>query len=850
MHDNSVAHNNTIVPFPTPDEAPAKPYPGWLSPETEKDLRRSGLTGTTVVQMNVHDLYPAERKNIPYGDSAAVGYVIPYLDFKRDPIIDHNIEGGEDGEAFFRVRFHDVARSEGVPKYVQPTGSGVHLFLPCWIGDLLRNPKETLLIVEGEKKAAALAQAGYAAVGIGGVDSFTHGMFRFRKEGTVKGGPGGLSQFKVKGGTSIAEVLSAPEFALLVLEGRKVVLLFDSDLTEEESPTTPVKKSVQQSAFRGAELLSALGAHVLQGFFPWPTRSGTKIGADDYLLMPGNDLNSIIARAKPILPPNMKEHVRMRLDTKLSRSAKDQLIATVIRDLDTKGTRYRDEVNPAMYYYHENATHKLHVLNLQAPDINLRLGSLPRLLYKDYGLSTADTDEMKRFQPAFIENCPEVRAQKLFHMQDDTLYIQTGDNDIFRIDRQGIVPVYNGFGRVLFRSGNVEPPNGLTPEHYQGQPRRVWRDVIAQLSLDEQEVLTIEETRALTEVLVYLVPWFWNWRGLELPIICSVGEHGSGKSYFWYVIQGVLMGKSLGIQSIVGTPRDISELRAILRDSQGILPFDNFKPGTVRTWREQYEEEMSRTVTVKEQTYRPLYGDEIKTSSIKALPAISSIEPPFLSADLIERSITIPFKKIDFKEGNTPADWHHKVLDENPGRTALLGDMMAAAREFLNVAYVRRDEQVPQRGRLAGFDRALLYMAEALDSTGELRTLMDGIIDKLPAMIQASQVENDAAIQLLLAFSTEHLRTLRSDDPAVAAKAEERFRLATVRDWYLRKTRQSARIAYPFETTSKLQGFIKRNKATVRESTGLYRAEEDAKAGLYSVDPDVIDRRSQSPAAL
>jgi hypothetical protein len=82
-------------------------------------------------------------------------YRIPYLDLDEKPI------------GYNRYRLN-------VPldkmKYFQPSGSGVHGYLPVGLKAL--NGHEGLIVVEGERKAMALVEAGYAAVGIGGFYGF------------------------------------------------------------------------------------------------------------------------------------------------------------------------------------------------------------------------------------------------------------------------------------------------------------------------------------------------------------------------------------------------------------------------------------------------------------------------------------------------------------------------------------------------------------------------------------------------------------------------------------------------------------------------------------------------------
>lgn len=89
------------------------------------------------------------------------GIIFPYLDLHGNPI--------EDGDgSFVRLRLDEP---QDGPKYHQRAGSRVHAFLTPKIreDEKIGNP---LIIIEGEKKALALSDAGFCAVGIAGFYGF------------------------------------------------------------------------------------------------------------------------------------------------------------------------------------------------------------------------------------------------------------------------------------------------------------------------------------------------------------------------------------------------------------------------------------------------------------------------------------------------------------------------------------------------------------------------------------------------------------------------------------------------------------------------------------------------------
>jgi hypothetical protein len=90
------------------------------------------------------------------------GLAIPYLSADGSPKI------GRDGRPFYRIR---VAEPRGA-KYLSPKDSGCQLYIPPGLWAILQ-PEAALSIVEGEFKAISLVEAGFPAVGIGGISSAT-----------------------------------------------------------------------------------------------------------------------------------------------------------------------------------------------------------------------------------------------------------------------------------------------------------------------------------------------------------------------------------------------------------------------------------------------------------------------------------------------------------------------------------------------------------------------------------------------------------------------------------------------------------------------------------------------------
>jgi hypothetical protein len=151
-----------------------------------------------------------------------------------------------------------------VIKYETPARAILHADCPprCW--PLLSDPSVPVVITEGVKKADALATAGACAIALPGV----WGAVR-RKQG---------------GGYELR-----PEWADVPLRGRRVDLVFDSDVSRKEELAAALNVLL--------ECLKRKGADVWIVYLP-DGSDGQKVGADDFLAA-GHGLNDLFALAVP-----------------------------------------------------------------------------------------------------------------------------------------------------------------------------------------------------------------------------------------------------------------------------------------------------------------------------------------------------------------------------------------------------------------------------------------------------------------------------------------------------------------------------------------------------------------------
>lgn len=218
-----------------------------LSPDQLADLRRSGLTDGFIELMQCEGLRPTD---LPL-KGAVSAYRLPYF----------NLDGSVN--CFSRLKFvPEVLDANGKKiKYWQEKGSAPHLYLPPRVDwrRMAQDAAVPLIVTEGEKKAAAGCQAGLRVLGIGGAWNWTS---------TLDNG----------------DKLTLPMLDEFQCTGRPVDICPDSDAWHDDKTGW----NIRQAFFALAKALQQRGATVL--FVVLPDLHGQKAGLDDWLLVPGNEV--------------------------------------------------------------------------------------------------------------------------------------------------------------------------------------------------------------------------------------------------------------------------------------------------------------------------------------------------------------------------------------------------------------------------------------------------------------------------------------------------------------------------------------------------------------------------------
>jgi hypothetical protein len=191
-------------------------YPGALAREHWADLQKSGLTETTVSQQKIRSVPPIMIPRLVGFDPRGIrsGYLLPHMDVAGQ-WLDH---------VYIRV-FPPLTTKDGhTLKYVTPKGASPRLYFCRSTLAEVGNVEAPLWLVEGAKKACAVAQLGHAAVGYAGADCWHR-----------------------KGERNVL-----PDLDAIPLRGRLVELLPDGDYHDNPN--------VHRATIRFADALRARGA--------------------------------------------------------------------------------------------------------------------------------------------------------------------------------------------------------------------------------------------------------------------------------------------------------------------------------------------------------------------------------------------------------------------------------------------------------------------------------------------------------------------------------------------------------------------------------------------------------------
>lgn len=635
---------------------------GNLNPEHLADLRKSGLNDTTIRMMDVHSLSVddlAQRLGWkPSGVQTAMG--IPYPNLPQ----------------FSRYKLFPAFRDEKghAVKYLQPKDSGTHLYTLSHVSKALQDPSVPLALTEGEKKAAALVQAGVMAVGIGGLWSWV-------QSGTQEG---------------------SQELGAIAWVDRRVTLYPDSDVWHRPDLLNAVYALVKDLEERGAQVCVAL----------IKPKGAEKTGVDDLLMkggvktlrglqVIGSDHKAFgkanrwwkVWKAKSVLStpatptadlPALIEDIR-RIPPQLAAIfQRKKRIATVVADyLGQVGTLYRTEEGRA--YFFDSSSRMLVALNDE--QFRRKLSDLtglnPSEMEFTYVLEHLLTETHERGCKTSVYSLAHYDA--VAHR----LFVTDFGGGMWVLDGQAVRSAPNGEEGMLFLASK----HAASYAYRLPAERRSGASLVGFLKtipFDPSAGVSPEEMRCLLRI--WLLAAFFPELHPTRPILAIVGPQGATKTSTARRLGVLLLGKGFNVGRLEGGDRGEQAFIAAVCNKP-FCAFDNadapinWLPEQLATFATGQHFELRKLYTTNELViYRPL-----------SQLILTSRDPYFRRPDVAERLLLCRVSRPDqfVEEGRLLAEM-----------VAQRDDIMSDLLDSLNQALAAM-RQVPKapahRFRMADF---------------------------------------------------------------------------------------------------------------------------------------------------
>jgi hypothetical protein len=285
-----------------------------------------------------------------------------------------------------------------------------------------------------------------------------------------------------------------------------------------------------------------------------------------------------------------------------------KIAAFVIDHLKAVGTLYRARDDKSLHYFYDNEK------RLYAVDGE----DFQALCCEMFGMNAAEQEY--NFVLAHIETYAnrsgiEVEFFRFARFQGGVLYINAGNNQVFRLDGVEIKTVDNGTDGILFRNSAEVEPIAVAPT-YTGSP--VQEHLVGALN---------GQSKAFKDLYwVFIYALFFESKLPTKPIVLISGEKGSGKSFAGRALKQALFGRESNVD--IGLTSDEKNAKAAFANNY-FLCLDNVD-GKI-TWMANLLASVSTGTQIKE---RKLYVNNQEVAfTPRCFVMINSREPTSLKRD-------------------------------------------------------------------------------------------------------------------------------------------------------------------------------------------------------------------------
>ena len=720
-----------------------------IPPFLIEDLAESGLEPTDV---RARVAGPGEKQatNTPQGVEA---YVLPYFDMYGKQI------------PFYRTKL--INSPDPDIRYKQLATEPNHVYFPPGFQTALRGAR-CIIITEGEKKAAAACKAGFACVGLGGVDSWRNRTVVLHKDTKLGQSKKGSVVAKLPQGSEVTEMTDTLAKGMKELidhcirKRLPILICFDSTVGIPGF----IKYDVQRAAAQLGYELRFRGIpfpHIKQLILKPPkdyvqNQQIEKLGLDDFLTHEemGPDLLeeqiNLVLMKRSAFPrhPNPREYVNRKMQrVNIPRSDLQSLSTAIICELDAQGLRLYCPDDENMYYFNETDYKLIKVKFTNQMDFSSSPFGVK--LYNDFALTSADQKLLSFLNAQFCGEQPiqKVKPEKVIACRGDSIYYQLSDGLMAKVNKDGIKVLTNGSDDVLFEGDMVKPiPHQQLLEHvanYQkeGPLENFWYKTLQDTRIKESPD---DKTRRLLSLLYSISPWLYRWRGTQLPIEQMLGEAGSGKSTLFSLRLQILT----GISVLRNAPNDIRDWTASVAATGGLHVTDNVHMTNSRL-KQELSDELCRIITEPDPHIerRKLYTDNtLIRTPVKTVFAVTAIKQPFTNTDILQRSI---IAELDKGTGEVvyDADWETSQLHRWGGRTNWIAHQLVFLQRLFQLIDKEWKPQHKAKFRLINVEQLLCLAAKVYGEDP------DWVADYIEIQRDEKTASSDSALEGLINWADQ-----------------------------------------------------------------------------------------------
>lgn len=594
-------------------------------------------------------------------------------------------------------------------KYLSPPGEPNHLyFVPGVMPEMLADVDLPILIVEGEKKALAMSRFAREA-GIPLLVVAIAGVWAFRgsvgKETSASG-----ARVPVKG--------VIPDFDLLTWEGRKVYILFDSNVQTNSKVLQARQALADECGRRRAEVWIA----------ELPKNCDLN-GPDDYLgrIEQDQGLQAAISAGRKIL-----ERARPAKITKITQ--KDQLVS-IAENIELFRTPEGDPFASVEVNGHRE-TYALNTRGFKE--------QFSRMYFEEAGQSPSSQavqDALETLNGKAKFDSPVIPVHVRFASANDRIYLDlcNAQWEVLEISADGWKVLASDDCPIRFRRtrGMMELPKPIDGGDV--------NDLRPFLNLrDDRDDVDVRDVQ-FQLILSWLVACFRP--DLPFPILQFTGPPGTAKSTTTRLVRDLTDPNTASHRSCPREERDLM----IVANNSWVCSFDNLS--VVPDW---LSDALCRIATGGSFSTRKLYADDEETIFTAKRPIILNGIGSFANrSDLIDRSLIIELKPLEPSQRKSEREFWAEFEAK---RASIFSGLVKAVSVALRVLPSVRLEGAPRMADFAewgaaaetglGFAEGSFLKAYANNREGSHSIVLEGSI--LAEVIQELATQRYGAGEPLL----------------------------------------------------------------------------------------------------